>query len=498
MITHSFGIVNYLVLFGYLLAMMLVGVYFSRRQKTADDYFRGGGRVPGWAAGVSVFATTLSSITFMSIPAKAFTSDWTFIIGQYLAIAILPLVFYFYIPFFRKLKVTSAYEYLEARFDVRCRLFASMSFMLFHIGRIAIITFLTVLALLPFIAIDPVILVLLISVMCIIYTWMGGIEGVIWTDVIQGLLLSGSAILIFIVICLKVQGGIGEIFTVTQQADKFFPATQFHWSWTESTVPVLMIGFLFANIQQFTASQDVVQRYIVTDSIEETKKTLLTNAKLVAVIPVFFFAIGSALFVYYQQHPQLLPAGFNTGGILPLFVVTEMPVGIAGLIIAAIFAAAQSSISSSLNSISSCFNSDIYQRLSHKKRTPENRMKIAKLVILVAGLISSAASVWLVMADESEIWDAFNSLIGLMGGPMTGLFMLGIFFKRANAGSAVLGIIISVITVLGARYATDLNFFFYGVIGSLSVVISGVIFAPLFAPAPPLTLDEKPEPKVTL
>lgn len=102
MITHSFGIVNYLVLFGYLLAMMLVGVYFSRRQKTADDYFRGGGRVPGWAAGVSVFATTLSSITFMSIPAKAFTSDWTFIIGQYLAIAILPLVFYFYIPFFRK------------------------------------------------------------------------------------------------------------------------------------------------------------------------------------------------------------------------------------------------------------------------------------------------------------------------------------------------------------------------------------------------------------
>lgn len=317
MITHSFGIVNYLVLFGYLLAMMLVGVYFSRRQKTADDYFRGGGRVPGWAAGVSVFATTLSSITFMSIPAKAFTSDWTFIIGQYLAIAILPLVFYFYIPFFRKLKVTSAYEYLEARFDVRCRLFASMSFMLFHIGRIAIITFLTVLALRPFIAIDPVILVLLISVMCIIYTWMGGIEGVIWTDVIQGLLLSGSAILIFIVICLKVQGGIGEIFTVTQQADKFFPATQFHWSWTESTVPVLMIGFLFANIQQFTASQDVVQRYIVTDSIEETKKTLLTNAKLVAVIPVFFFAIGSALFVYYQQHPQLLPAGFNTGGILP-------------------------------------------------------------------------------------------------------------------------------------------------------------------------------------
>lgn len=488
--THSFGILNYVVLFGYLLAMMLVGVYFSKRQKTADDYFRGGGRIPGWAAGVSVFATTLSSITFMSIPAKAFTTDWTFILGQYLVIAILPVVFYFYIPFFRKLKVTSAYEYLEARFDVRSRLFASLSFMMFNIGRIAIITYLTVLALRPFIGIDPIVLVLLISVMCIIYTWMGGIEGVIWTDVIQGLLLSGSAVLIFIVICFKVQGGFGEIFTVTQHADKFFPASQFRWSWTESTVPVLMIGFLFANIQQFTASQDVVQRYIVTDSIEETKKTLLTNAKLIAIIPIFFFAIGSALFVYYKQNPGLLPAGFNIGGILPLFVVTEMPTGIAGLIIAAIFAAAQSSISSSLNSISSCFNSDIYQRLSSKKRTPENSMRMAKLVILIAGLFSSAATVWLVMANESEIWDAFNSLIGLMGGPMTGLFMLGIFCKRANAGSATLGIVVSIVAVLFARYATDLNFFFYGVVGCLSVVISGVIFAPLFASAPALTLGE--------
>ncbi len=491
--THSFGILNYVVLFGYLLAMMLVGVYFSKRQKTADDYFRGGGRIPGWAAGVSVFATTLSSITFMSIPAKAFTTDWTFILGQYLVIAILPVVFYFYIPFFRKLKVTSAYEYLEARFDVRSRLFASLSFMMFNIGRIAIITYLTVLALRPFIGIDPIVLVLLISVMCIIYTWMGGIEGVIWTDVIQGLLLSGSAVLIFIVICFKVQGGFGEIFTVTQHADKFFPASQFRWSWTESTVPVLMIGFLFANIQQFTASQDVVQRYIVTDSIEETKKTLLTNAKLIAIIPIFFFAIGSALFVYYKQNPGLLPAGFNIGGILPLFVVTEMPTGIAGLIIAAIFAAAQSSISSSLNSISSCFNSDIYQRLSSKKRTPENSMRMAKLVILIAGLFSSAATVWLVMANESEIWDAFNSLIGLMGGPMTGLFMLGIFCKRANAGSATLGIVVSIVAVLFARYATDLNFFFYGVVGCLSVVISGVIFAPLFTSAPALTLGETRE-----
>ncbi|MDY8722109.1 acetylneuraminate ABC transporter, partial [Escherichia coli] len=161
-----------------------------------------------------------------------------------------------------------------------------------------------------------------------------------------------------------------------------------------------------------------------------------------------------------------------------------------GLIIAAIFAAAQSSISSSLNSISSCFNSDIYTRLSKSSPSPEQKMKVAKLVIIVAGIFSSLAAIWLVLSDEAEIWDAFNSLIGLMGGPMTGLFMLGIFVKRANAGSAVVGIIVSIIAVLAARYGSDLNFFFYGVIGSMSVVIAGTITAPLFAPAKQLSLDD--------
>ena len=311
---HSFGALNYIMLLVYLFAIMMVGVYFAKRQKSTEDYFKASGRIPGWAAGISVFATTLSSITFMSIPAKAYTSDWTFLIGQYMAIAVLPIVFIYYIPFFRKLNLTSAYEYLEKRFDVRMRLFSSISFMLFHIGRIAIIIYLTALTLIPFIDINPLFIVFLIGVLCIVYTFMGGIEGVIWTDVIQGVMLSIAAIGIFIMICFNVDGGLGEIYNLSANADKFFPAESFSWSWTESHVPVLIIGFLFASLQQFTASQDVVQRYIVTESIEETKKALVTNAKLVAIVPVFFFGVGAALYAYYSQNPQLLPENFNTGG----------------------------------------------------------------------------------------------------------------------------------------------------------------------------------------
>ncbi|MGF1698523.1 sodium:solute symporter [Vibrio lamellibrachiae] len=477
--TSSFGTLNYVALIVYLGAIMGVGVYFAKRQKSADDYFKAGGRIPGWAAGFSVFATTLSSITFMSIPAKAYTDDWTFLIGQYIAIAILPIVFWFYIPFFRKLNLTSVYEYLERRFDVKMRLFGSISFMLFHIGRIAIVTYLTALALMPFIDMSPLTIVFLIGVLCIIYTFLGGIEGVIWTDVIQGIMLSAAAILIFIVICFNVDGGIGEIFSMSARENKYFPAEQFRWSWTESTIPVLMIGFFFATLQQFTASQDVVQRYIVTDNIEETKKALITNAKLVACVPVFFFAVGAGLYAYYSQNPLELPADFNTGGILPFYVISQMPAGIAGLIIAAIFAASQSSISSSLNSIAACFTSDIYEKISDNPSS-EQKLKVGRLLTVIAGVLGVVASTYLILSNESEIWDAFNSLLGLMGGPMTGLFMLGIFIRRANATSALLGVISSIAVVLAARSFTDLNFFFYGVIGTIMVVIVGTLTAPLF------------------
>ena len=475
----SFGTLNYLALIVYLSAIMGVGVYFARRQKSADDYFKAGGRIPGWAAGFSVFATTLSSITFMSIPAKAYTDDWTFLIGQYIAIAILPIVFWFYIPFFRKLNLTSVYEYLERRFDVKMRLFGSISFMLFHVGRIAIVTYLTALALMPFIDMSPLMIVFLIGVLCIVYTFLGGIEGVIWTDVIQGVMLSGAAILIFVVICFNVDGGIGEIFSMSAREDKYFPADKFRWSWSESTIPVLMIGFFFASLQQFTASQDVVQRYIVTENIEETKKALLTNAKLVACVPIFFFAVGSGLYAYYSQNPGLLPEDFNTGGILPFYVISHMPAGIAGLIIAAIFAASQSSISSSLNSIAACFTTDIYEKISNTPSS-EQKLKVGRIVTVATGILGVVASTYLILSNESEIWDSFNSLLGLMGGPMTGLFMLGIFVRKANASSALAGVVSSIATVVCVRHFTDLNFFFYGVVGTLMVVIVGYLTAPLF------------------
>lgn len=487
----SFGTFNYIVMIGYLLSMVMVGVWFAKRQKSTADYFKAGGRIPGWAAGVSVFATTLSSITFMSIPAKAYTENWIWILGQYVVLLIMPLVYFFYVPQLRKLQITSVYEYLESRFDVRSRIFASICFILFQIGRIAIVTFLTVQAVISFIDIDPLVVVFFVGVLCIFYTYMGGIEGVVWTDVIQGILLICGAILIFAFICFKVNGGLGEIVMQTQLADKFFPASELRWSWTETTIPIVIIGFFFANLQSFTASQDVVQRYVVTENMEQTKKTLWMNARLVATVPILFFAIGSGLYVFYHQHPDLLPENFNISRIVPYFIVTQLPVGVAGLIIAAIFAAAQSTISSSLNSVASSINSDLYRRFKKTAVTDGELMRVARLSIVVCGVFSMAATVYFVKTNASQLWDAFNALLGLLGGPVTGLFMLGVFSKKATGTSAFIGLVVSVIALLLAKYLLMLNFFFYAIIGTMTVVVIGIVLAPFFSNTKPVSREIK-------
>ncbi|WP_108648996.1 sodium:solute symporter [Dongshaea marina] len=469
---HDFGAINYMILLAYLLGILAIGIYFSKRQKKTDDYFKAGGRIPGWAAGISIFATTLSSITFMSIPAKSYSSNWAFLVGQYVTILMFPLIFIYFIPFFRRLNITSAYEYLEARFDVKMRVFGSLSFMLFHVGRIAIISYLTVLSLQPFVQINPYLLLGMVGVLCIIYTFLGGIEGVIWTDVIQGIMLSAGAVLIFIIACFKVDGGVVEIFTQVASHHKFFPASEWHFSWSQATIPVLVMGVFFSNLQQYTASQDVVQRYVTTDSMEANKRSLITNAKFTAIIPMLFFAIGSAFYVFYLQNPGLLPEHFNSAQILPYFVVTQMPVGLSGLIIAAIFAASQSSISSSLNSISACFTTDIKQRLLTPERKADD-LATARLVIVISGLLGVAAATYMIATNESQVWDAFYSLLGLVGGPVTGLFSLGIFSRKANARSALLGVIFAIFALLWARYVTDLNFFYYSAIGTLTVMFVG-------------------------
>lgn len=467
----EFGTANWAVLIIYLLAMLLVGIYFTRRaSKSTDAFFKAEGKIPAWAAGFSIYATTLSAITFMSTPEKSFLTDWGYAVGNLCIIFMIPFLIKYYVPFFRKLKVTTAYEYLEERFNPAMRVLGSVLFMLYHIGRVAIVIYLPIIAITSVSSINPIVIALFVGGLCIIYTFLGGIEGVIWSDVIQGILLLGGALLVCVLGAHYVDGGWGTVMGDAIQGKKFFSSLDFKVSDISRFIPIIFAGSIFNNLYQYTASQDVVQRYQTTSSMEETKKSLWTNGLLAFITIPIFYGMGTVLYSFYA-HNGGVPHGMTTSAIVPYFIVTKMPAGIAGLIIAAIFAAAQSTIASSLNAISSCFVTDIKQRFFGKKNWAVSDVNLARVIIAIAGLFSLAIAIYLLAGNASGTWDLFLMITGLFGVPVAGIFAAGIFTHAANGVSSVTGLIISAIVTWIVDQTSTSPF----IISSISFVVAFLV-----------------------
>lgn len=438
----GFGFWNWVVLLAYLVAMLGVGAYFTKSaSKSTDSFFKANGRIPAWAAGFSIWATTLSAITFMSTPEQSFLTDWGYSVGSFTIFLIIPILIRYYVPFFRKLQVTTAYQYLEKRFGPIMRALGSGLFMLYHIGRVAIVIYLPILAITSVSNINPILIAVLVGAMCIIYAFLGGIEGVIWTDVIQGFLLLGSALLICGMAIFKT-GGFGPVAHIAVSSHKFFSNADWNPADLSKFIPIIFAGQFFNSMYQYTGSQDVVQRYQTTPSMKATAKSLWTNGWLALITIPLFFGMGTLLFCFYHSKAAL-PGGFNTSAIVPYFVIKEIPAGLAGLIIAGIFAAAQSTIASSLNAISSCAITDFKQRFFNNKFKNLSDVALARIVIVVSGLISLSVAIYLLLGNAAQTWNLFLSVTGVFGVPIAGIFAVGIFTKSANRFSVVVGVIIS-------------------------------------------------------
>ncbi|WP_303152839.1 sodium:solute symporter [Corynebacterium sp.] len=474
---QSFGTLNWIVLILYLLGMLVVGGYFARRAgNSQDDFLKAGGRIPGWAAGFSIYATTLSAITFMSTPEKAYLTDWAYSAGNLAIFAIVPILIGFYVPFFRKLDVTTAYEYLEERFSVLLRVLGSLLFVLYHVGRIAIVVYLPTLAITSVADLNPLVVASCVGFLCIIYTFLGGMEGVIWSDVIQGiLLLAGAAVVVLTAMAMTPDGFSGALSDAAAEG-KFYSAENFSTTSDAflTSIPLIFIGNILNSLHQYTSSQDVVQRYQTTPTIEATKKSLLVNGVLALVTIPLFYGMGTALYNFYQAKGGL-PEGVNTSAVVPYFILSELPAGIAGLLIAAILAAAQSTISSSLNSISACVVVDIYNRFSGKTAS----VALSRIVIIVAGLIGVLVALYLVATNQSDLWDLFLAITGLFGVPLTAVFALGIFTKTANANGVLIGLILGAVSAYFAG-GLDKGPFIVSIVAFLVTLVVGWLASFLF------------------
>jgi SSS family transporter len=385
----AFGAVNYSVLAIYLLALVAMGLYLSRREHTTNDYFKAGNRMPWWAVGLSLFATMLSAITYMSIPALAYATDWRRLIYNLPILMVAPIVVLLFLPFFRRLNVTTAYEYLERRFNLASRMLGSALFILLQLGRLGVVVFLPSLLLSTVTGINIYLAILAMGTVSIIYTTLGGIEADIWNDVIQAVVLMGGALLCLCLIVSQVDGGIPVMVEIAQAQDKF-RTFDFSFDMATDVFWVCLLGGLAANLVSYGSDQMQIQRYLTTKDERSAAKSIWANG-ILSIVPssVTFFALGTALFVFYKVHPHTLnPAMNNIDAILPWYIITQLPQGASGLIVAGIFAASMSSLDSSMNSTSAVLITDFYRRF--KPGVDEHTcLNIARALTVIVGVIGT-------------------------------------------------------------------------------------------------------------
>ncbi len=468
----KFGIINYAVLFLYLIGMLLVGFYFMKKSSgETDDFFQGGQRIPWWAAGISIFATALSAITFLSIPAKSYATDWRMLMFNLAIIIVAPIVVRYYLPFFRKLNVASAYQYLEIRFNRPVRFFASAMFCLFMITRIAIVLFLPSLALNAVTGINVYFCILMMGLITIAYCTMGGVEAVIWGDVIQGFVLVFGAV-IALVYMIAGTGGFGGFITTASDAGKFH-TFDFEFNWAQPVFWVTLLGGLANQLITYTSDQSVIQRYMTTKDQKSAARGIWLNGIISIPVSIVFFLIGAGLYTFYKSHPSHLDISMqNQDSIFPHFMVTELPVGLAGLLIAAVFSAAMSTLSANINSVSTSVTEDFFQQL-RSGLTEKSRMRIARISGVLVGLIGTGFALGLATWDIKSLWDQFNVFLGLLTSGLGGLFLMGIFTKRINGKAAMTGLLASIVILLVLRSCTHVSFLLFGFIGLVTSFVIG-------------------------
>lgn len=494
----------------YLIGMVLVGFYFSRKNKNAEQFTTASGKIPGWAIGASIYATFLSSNTFLGVPGKAFGSNWNaFVFSLSMPLAAWVASKHF-VPFYRNTGEVSAYTHLEHRFGAWARTYAVVCFLLTQLARMGSIFFGIALSLQALTGYSMELIMLVMGVCIIIYTVLGGIEAVIWTEVVQAVIKTFGAILILYLIISEMQGGLGKIIDIGVANNKFSLGS-FSPDFVDSSFWVVLLYGFFINLNNFGMDQNYIQRYHTTTSVKEASKSLWLCVWLYLPASLIFFVIGACLFAYYQVNPELIeaikhqvalerlpnaspteikammatlqPADYGDK-VMPHFMVTKIPAGLMGLIISAILSAAMSTISSGMNSSATVFSVDIYQRYISKDNSEKEQMNLLHIATVVFGLLGMGTGI--AMIGVKSILDVWWQLSGIFAAGMLGLFLLGIVSRQTKNHEAFLATIIGILVIIWMTFSSNLpeEYAFLRntlhknmiiVIGTLSIFLTGIL-----------------------
>ena len=485
------NIANIAVVVLFLFAMAGMGVYFLKRNNSSEEYFLGGRKIPGWALGLSMVGTSISSITFLALPAAAFVLDYRQLTPNlFMPVAAL-IACWIFIPFFRRGLKTTAYEYLESRYGTGIRIYAALYSLLGQLLRLAIILYLVVLPLSEMLDISESTAILAFGVITCFYTVFGGIEAVVWTDVVQTVILLGGGLLCVAAVAFQLPGGLPQILEIGMEYDKF-SLGPLDFSFSERTFWVMsLIGFI-GFISEFSSNQNVVQRYIAAPTLREARKATLICIVMSLPTWIFFFFIGTCLFVFYKVHPSAEVAAMKPDDVLPHFILTEIWPGVGGVIIAACLAAAMSSLSSSINAVSTIWTIDFLRLIRHKS---EDRFELvnAKLASGFAGLFMIAGAWAISLIPRESVYDLGTILAALFCSAGLTPFMLGFFTTRVGNKAILFGmwtaLLFSIYNILNyfgclpVELRWNIHIYMAGVVCNLVMLIASLGYS-LFRPAP--------------
>ncbi len=489
----SLRTLDLIVLVVYLTASVGVGCYFVFKNRNSEEFTSAGGNLPGWLVGLSVFGTFVSSISFLALPGKAFATNWNaFAFSLSLPLAAF-LTGKFFVPFYRRQTAISAYSHLEHRFGVWARVYANVCYLLMHVARMGSVMFLLALPLNQLLGWDIKTIILLIGTLTTIYTCLGGIEGVIWTDAIQSVVLVSGAVTCAIMLPLRMPNGPAQLFQIAGDAHKF-SLGGFGASVSGSTFWVVLIYGLFINLQNFGIDQTFVQRYHTARSDTEAVKSVWIGAMMYIPVSALFFFIGTGLYAYYTAHPEQLPAGIKANiehgkadQVFPFFIVNVLPRGVTGLLIAAVFSGAMSTLSSNLNSAATLTFSDFYQRFVRPNPTTRQSMTVLYGSTLGWGVLGTGTALAMIRL-AGGILDAWWVMAGIFSGGMLGLFLLGMVCRRATGAAGATGVavgcvvifwlVVSPLKIWPAALSTVRNPFnevLTIVVGTITVLVTGLL-----------------------
>ncbi len=439
--------IDLFIFIAYLVGIVLFGISFYKKGRTSSDYSTGSGTIPAWVIGLSIFATFVSSISYLALPGVAFLSNWnSYVFSLSIPFAIL-MAIKFFVPLYRKVGSPSAYTYLDQRFGTWARIYVASFWLLTQIMRVGTILYLLALPMYVLLGWDMRIIILITGVSVLIYSVFGGIKAVVWTDAIQAIVLITGAIVTLGILMFSLPEGPSQYFEIASRHNKFSLGS-FGISLTESTFWIVFIYGLFINLQNYGIDQNYIQRYMSARNDKEAISSALGGGLLYVPVSLLFFMIGTGLFVYYQVYPAALPAEFRETGmsdsVFPYFIVNVLPAGLTGLLIASIFAAGMSTISTSLNSCATVFLNDYYKRF--KKHLAEKEsvrvLYISSAMISIFGII---VSFFIIRVESAlEVW---WNLAGIFSGGMLGIFLLGFFSRKVDNVSAAIAVALGFLVI---------------------------------------------------